>query len=250
MSKSGPVLDSASRTENVRGVRAPVSPPPTLTRTLDADVVPIALAVPEVPGYELLGVLGRGGMGVVYQARHLALNRAVALKMLLAGLHADPVEVARFNFEAKALARIRHPNIVELYEVGWHRSTPFMVLEYVEGGTLAERLGDKPMPSREAAEIIQTLARALEVVHRQGLLHRDLKPSNILLQSDGPGSPVVFKIGDFGLARPIGEKRQLTRTGFVVGTPNYMAPEQLIAQSEQVGPATDVSLWVSFFIRC
>lgn len=247
MSVSGSPTDPLTRTRNVRGLQP--NPLAGMQAVDEATQnVPLAEAVahcPEMPGYEILGILGRGGMGVVYKARQKALNRVVALKMLLHGVHADAAEVARFNFEAEALARLHHPNIVEVYEVGWQRGQPFMALEFVEGGSLGDRLNDRPLPPRQAATIVLSLARALELIHRQGLIHRDIKPSNIFVQS---GPPVVFKLGDFGLARIVGEKPLLTRTGFVVGTPEYMAPEQLLDPSDQVGPGADIyALGVVFY---
>jgi serine/threonine-protein kinase len=134
-----------------------------------------------IPGYELLGTLGRGGMGVVYKARQLSLNRVVALKMILAGSHADPEELARFRSEAEAVARIQHPHIVQIYEIGTHEGLPFFSLEFCSGGALLRKIDATPQPPRDGAELVATLARAIHEVHRQGIVHRDLKPANILL---------------------------------------------------------------------
>jgi eukaryotic-like serine/threonine-protein kinase len=137
--------------------------------------------LPLIPGYEITGVLGEGGMGIVYQARHIALNRPVALKMIRAGAYAGERERARFQAEAEVVARLRHPNIVQVYEVGAHDGRPFLALEFVEGGSLASRLKSTPQPPRQAAQLVETLARAVDYAHQQGVVHRDLKPANILL---------------------------------------------------------------------
>jgi eukaryotic-like serine/threonine-protein kinase len=194
------------------------SPPPTI----------------QVPGYEILGILGRGGMGIVYQARHLQLKRLVALKMIRAGEQADEVELARFRVEAEAVARLQHPNIVQIYEVAEHQGQPFCSLEFVAGGTLATRLAGTPQPPRQAAEWARTLAWAMDAAHERGIVHRDLKPHNVLLTEDGS-----LKITDFGLAKRLDADDGQTRTGAVMGTPAYMAPEQAAGQKE-VGPQADV----------
>jgi WD40 repeat protein len=190
---------------------------------------------PEVAGYEILHVLGRGGMGVVYQARHVKLNRTVALKMILAGGHAQPGEVARFRTEAAAVARLQHPHIVQIHEVGEQEGRPFLSLELVDGGSLAQRISDTPLPAREAAHLVETLSRAMHYAHQQGIIHRDLKPQNVLFTTAG-----VPKIMDFGLAKRLGEDAGLTRTGEVLGTPSYMAPEQTTGEPSTIGPVTDV----------
>jgi WD40 repeat protein/tRNA A-37 threonylcarbamoyl transferase component Bud32 len=188
-----------------------------------------------VPGYEILGELGRGGMGVVYKARHLKLNRIVALKMILAGGHASPDDLARFHREAKAVARLQHPNIVQVYEVGTQEDRPFFSLEYVPGGSLADRLDGKPWPAAQAAALLHALARAMYAAHKQDIVHRDLKPANVLLTA--AGEP---KITDFGLAKRLdGAETVRTQTGAVMGTPSYMAPEQAGGKGD-IGPAADV----------
>src|SRR5262249_31756125 len=136
---------------------------------------------PAVPGYDILDVLGRGGMGVVYKARQVNLNRLVALNMLLARAHAGPMQLARFATEAETLARLQHPNIVQIYEVGEHDGLPFFSLEYVDGVSLSQKISGKPQPPREAAELVERLARAMAVAHERGIIHRDLKPANVLL---------------------------------------------------------------------
>ncbi|HWG43464.1 MAG TPA: protein kinase, partial [Gemmataceae bacterium] len=195
--------------------------------------------LPRVSGYVILGVLGRGGMGVVYQARHLKLNRLVALKMILSGSYAGPEELVRFHAEAEAVARLQHPNIVQIFDVGEHAETdgpthPFMALEYVEGGTLARKAGASPLAARDAAGIVEVLARAMHYAHQRGIVHRDLKPANVLLAADG-----TPKITDFGLAKHLETPSGQTQTGQVMGTPEYMAPEQAAGQVRAIGPATD-----------
>jgi eukaryotic-like serine/threonine-protein kinase len=189
-----------------------------------------------VAGYEILKELGRGGMGVVYKARQKGLNRLVALKMVLAGAHAGEKQLARFHIEAEAVARLKHPNIVQIYEVGEHDGLPFFSLEYVDGGSLGDRIDDKPLPGRQAAELLSKLAHAMHEAHQHGIVHRDLKPANVLLTSDG-----VPKITDFGLAKRLeeGETGQ-TQSGTLMGTPSYMAPEQARGESRHSGPLADV----------
>jgi serine/threonine protein kinase len=140
--------------------------------------------LPDIAGYEVLGEIGRGGMGVVYQARHRALRRLVALKMILAGPYATPEEVRRLQVEAEAIARVQHPNIVQIYEVGVHDGRPYLALEYVDGERLDRRIAGTPQPARPAAQLIETLARAVHAAHQTGIIHRDLKPANILLTED------------------------------------------------------------------
>ena len=150
--------------------------------------VPVILPAPRQVGeYEILTEVGRGGMGVVYKARHRGLQRPAALKMVLAGEFASPSQELRFRLEAELAARVRHPNIVQVYEIGSYEGRPFLALEWVEGGSLADRLDGKPWPPGEAAALIETLARAIHVAHGEGVVHRDLKPANILLQKDEGG---------------------------------------------------------------
>jgi WD40 repeat protein len=210
-------------------------------------------AWPDVPGYEVLGVLGRGGTAVVYKARQRGLNRLVALKVILGGAHASPAEQARFRAEAEAVARLHHPNIVQVHEVGEHRGLPFFSLEYCPGGSIAQRLNGTPLEPARAAELVEVLARAVQHAHENGVVHRDLKPANILLSfsRDPEGSAAaalpsgsrlneaIPKIADFGLARRL-DVTGATATGAVMGTPSYMAPEQAQGRTREVGPATDV----------
>jgi WD40 repeat protein len=196
-----------------------------------------------VGGYELLGEIARGGMGVVYKARQVSPNRLVALKMILAGGFADPGRRARFLAEGDAIARLQHPNIVQIHEVGQHDGLPFLVLEYVCGGNLADRLGGVPQPPPQAAALIETLARAVHHAHAHGVVHRDLKPANILLSEYGQP-----KITDFGLARH--ERSELTATGEMLGTPSYMAPEQATGASQAAGPAADIWALGAILYEC
>ena len=221
------------RWRRIRRVRADLDaffPPPRETTP-----PPDWTSLPSVPGYEMEAVLGRGGMGVVFRARHVRLNRRVALKMLLAGAYAAPHERARFQREAEAVAGLRHPNIVQVYDVGDCDGRPYFTMEYVEGGSLAHKLAGAPQPARQAAQLVATLAAAVHAAHTRGIVHRDLKPANVLLAEDG--TPMV---ADFGLARRQDDGAGLTYTGEAVGTPGYMAPEQALGRPDTVGPATDI----------
>ena len=191
--------------------------------------------LPEVPGYAVEAVLGHGGMGVVFRARHLRLDRVVALKMALAGAYAGPLERERFQREAEAVARLRHPNVVQVYDVGDAGGRPYFTMEFVEGGSLAQKLAGAPQPAHQATQLLATLSGAVQAAHQAGIVHRDLKPSNVLLTADG--NP---KISDFGLARKLGGEPGLTRTGLALGTPSYMAPEQARGNPDAVSPAIDV----------
>ena len=197
-----------------------------------------------MPGYEILRELGRGGMGVVYQARHTKLHRVVALKMILAGSHAGAADLARFQTEAEAIARLRHANIVQVYEVSEHEGKPFFSLEFCGGGSLEKKLNGTPLPAREAAALVETLARAMQAAHEQHVIHRDLKPANVLLAEDG-----TPKITDFGLAKKLDEAGQ-TASGAIMGTPSYMAPEQAGGKSGEIGPAADVYALGAILYEC
>ncbi len=186
-----------------------------------------------LPGYERHGELGRGGMGVVYKARQAKLNRVVALKMILSGVHAGEDDLARFRTEAEAIARLQHPNIVQVHEIGEHDGKPFFSLEFCSGGSLEKQLDGTPRTPVAAAELVRTLAAGVQAAHDHHILHRDLKPANVLLAEDG--SP---KITDFGLAKKMDDQSGATRTGSIMGTPSYMAPEQAEARKD-IGPAAD-----------
>jgi eukaryotic-like serine/threonine-protein kinase len=203
--------------------------------TLDAGAPPPVRPLPRVDGYEILDVLGSGGMGVVYKARQVALDRPVALKMVLAGAGAGPDERGRFKDEAEAVARLQHPNIVQIYEVGEQDGCPYLALEFVSGGTLSQQLGGAPLPPRRAAQLLRELAAAVHHAHRRGVLHRDLKPANVLLTPEG-----TPKIADFGLAKRLDAEGGRTETGAVLGSPSYMAPEQADGRTRAVTTATDV----------
>ena len=190
-----------------------------------------APARPSVPGYEILSELGRGGMGVVYKARQVALGRDVALKMILGGHGSSPQVQARLRSEAELVARLTHPNIVQIHEVGEAGGLPFLAMEFVNGGTLARN----QLPPREVASLLATLAGAVHAAHARNVVHRDLKPANVLLTADG-----VPKIADFGLARGLDTDSRQTISGEVLGTPSYMAPEQAAGSLAGVGPAADV----------
>jgi serine/threonine-protein kinase len=188
-----------------------------------------------VPGYEIVGELGRGGMGVVYKARQISLNRWVALKMVLSGAHAGHAQLARFRAEAQAVADLQHPNIVHIYEIGLCEGLPYFSLEFVEGGSLADKVHRRPQPPREAAFLVETLARAMSYAHQRGIIHRDLKPANVLLSASG-----LPKITDFGLAKRLEGDSSQTKSGALLGTPSYMSPEQARGDVHVIGPLADV----------
>jgi tRNA A-37 threonylcarbamoyl transferase component Bud32 len=213
--------------------------------------VPPATGLPQVPGYEVEAVLGWGGMGVVYKARHLALKRTVALKMLAVG-HLNPAERARFRAEAEAVARLQHANIVQIHEVGEADGQPFFALEFVAGGSLAERLAGKPLSPRDAAGLVAALAEAMHLAHSRNLVHRDLKPANVLLAgaADTPVGQCQPKVTDFGLARQLDAESSQTFDGVVLGTPSYMAPEQAEGRARSAGPSADVYALGAILYEC
>ncbi|MBX9678153.1 MAG: protein kinase [Gemmataceae bacterium] len=202
---------------------------------------PAQPGLPSIPGYDIHAELGRGGMGVVYRARHQQLGRTVAIKMIRSGAFASSHELERFESEARAVARLQHPNIVQIFEVGVHRERPgatpfpFMALEYLEGKNLSQEIHSAPLSPRRAATLAVCIADALQHAHEKGIVHRDLKPANILLNKDG-----LPKITDFGLAKHLDLDSDNTATGEVMGTPEFMAPEQAIGAAKLVGPAADV----------
>jgi serine/threonine protein kinase len=197
-------------------------------------VLPGRAALPSIPGYDILEEIDSGGMGVVYKARNKQLGIVVALKVVRGGKGEEPNVLARFRVEARAVARLNHPHVVRLYEYGQHLGLPYFTMEYVEGGSLADKLGGGPLPPLEAATLLVTLARTMHYVHEQHIVHRDLKPANVLLAADG-----TPKVADFGLAKHLDRDFKLTRTKTVMGTASYMAPEQ-IGGAKEVGHAADV----------
>ena len=202
---------------------------------------------PRLPGYDVLGLAGRGGMGSVYQARQLGLDRIVAVKVLPAGT--DPRIVARFAAEARSAASLKHAHIAAIYDVSGDAAQPYYVMEYARHGTLADRLAGRPQPPRDAAVLIADIADAVQHCHDQGLIHRDLKPANILL-ADADGQ-VVPKISDFGLVKRTGaDEAKLTKTGEILGTPSYMAPEQASGVCTNVGPAADIYALGTVLYEC
>jgi serine/threonine protein kinase len=264
----------AAEDEVVRRLKRSRRGPALLSSTMIGDstqsgspnLADVDSAWPNVPGYEFIGVLGHGGMGIVYKARQLALQRIVALKMLRNWARAGEKELARFRAEADAIARLQHPNIVQIYDVGDVDGRPYFVLEYVAGGSLAEQLNGTPQAARPAAQFVEVLAGAVQAAHASGVVHRDLKPANILLiapQQDnaevddglrGPNGLTASggllnadsKIADFGVAKCADDEsdaqpqRGLTVTGDLLGTPSYMAPEQAAPIGPPVGPAADI----------
>jgi len=218
------------------------------TRAVPTDLTPVeSREYPEIPGYEILGICGHGGMGVVYRARQLGANRLVALKMIRDLEHASPTERLRFQIETEAVARLQHPHIVQLYEAGEVRGQPFFSLEFCDGGTLAEQLKKQRPTPQEAAALIETLARAMHYAHLRGVVHRDLKPGNVLLT----GAERVAKITDFGLAKRIdAEAREVSQSGAIMGTGAYMAPEQAAGRVRDTGPAADVYALGALMYEC
>jgi eukaryotic-like serine/threonine-protein kinase len=184
--------------------------------------------------YEIVGEIGRGGMGVIYKARQKDLDRPVAIKMILSSQLASPQQVERFTAESRAMARLHHPNIVRIHETGAVNGQHFFVMEFITGPSLAEELRKGRIGPERAAQLVALVARAVQHLHEQGIVHRDLKPSNVLL--DEKGQPYVT---DFGLVKMLGSSNQTT-TGAILGTPAYMAPEQATGRPDQVGPHSDV----------
>ncbi len=211
--------------------------PPTAERATEPYLPPQAPEVflPDVPGYEIERELDSGGMGVVYKARHRRLNLPVALKMIRAGRAAGLGELAQLHIEARAVAALDHPHVVRIYDYGEYQGLPYFSMEFLDGGSLADRLRGRRLAAAEAARLIETLARAIHAVHQRGIIHRDLKPANILLTADG-----AAKIADFGLAKRLDEDQGLTETGAAMGTASYMAPEQAEGRKDRIGPLADV----------
>lgn len=227
----------AEKGEPAGGASAPTLAGPPVPMSMPPSLAPTKAPARRFGNYDLIEAIARGGMGVVYKARHLKLNRIVALKMILSGQFADDLEVQRFYSEAEAAAKLRHPNIVGIHDVGECERQHFFSMDYIEGKSLADLLKDQALPPRQAAEIVQTLASAMHYAHQEGVVHRDLKPSNVLL--DAAGSPLIT---DFGLAKQVsgGSRSHMTMTGTVVGTPSYMPPEQAQGRIEEIGVRSDV----------
>ncbi len=218
-------------------VTIPPSDEPSELATLPPDArstLEIGSEVRYFGDYELLEEIARGGMGVVYKARQVGLNRIVALKMILAGQLASETDVKRFHTEAEAAARLDHSGIVPIHEVGCHEGQHYFSMSYVQGESLAAKLDAGPLPPREAAALVGAVTEAIQYAHQHGVIHRDLKPANILLGEDGQP-----RVTDFGLAKRVEEEGGLTATGVVLGTPSFMSPEQA-AGTKEVGPATDI----------
>ncbi|MFN5466920.1 MAG: protein kinase domain-containing protein [Pirellulaceae bacterium] len=210
----------------------PAQSPSTTSEPLNTHRAPRTIA-----SYTIEGILGRGGMGIVYRARQNKLGRPVALKMVLGGAHATEQALDRFIIEAKAVAHLQHPNIVQIFEVGEYDNLPFFSLEFVNGSSLDRYLNGKPLSQDEAAKLMITLCEAMQYAHNNGILHRDLKPANVLLTKEG-----VPKITDFGLAKNLEEQAdesKSTSDGTIMGTPSYMSPEQARGAVHELGPATD-----------
>jgi serine/threonine protein kinase len=252
-----------------------------ISRRTSEQTVPEA-GWPALPGYEILGELARGGMGIVYKARQLRLNRLVAIKMILTGPLAGPAELTRFQREAEAVACLQHPNIVQIFEVGEHHGRPFLALEHVAGGSLDRRLAGTPQPPAVAAALVEMLARAVHAAHQAGIVHRDLKPANVLLAGAAGGNAtegvpdgaadtpardrgtareegtarrpfpedLIPKITDFGLAKRLDVDSGQTPSHAVLGTPSYMAPEQALGRPQQVGTAADVYALGAILYEC
>jgi YD repeat-containing protein len=195
----------------------------------------VPLVLPVLPGYDVLAELGRGGMGIVYQARDLATGQLVAIKMLHEAQEADIKRLARFHAEMLVLGRLNHPHVVRLLQVGERKGSPYLVMELLTGGNLMAKLGEQPQPARDAALLVEKLAHAIQAAHEQKIVHRDLKPANVLLTAEGEP-----KVTDFGLAKLLDTEVRLTTSGAVMGTPAYMAPEQAGGDTRAIGPATDI----------
>jgi serine/threonine protein kinase len=226
------IIDAVFRENPTEIGTPPVSSTPTTPWTTQSHS---ASFLPEIPGYEILHQLAPGGMGVVFRARDLAADRTVALKMIRSGIHAEPHEKARFRLESEAIASLNHPNVVQIFGYGDWQGMPYLVMEFAEGGSLAQLVDSGPLAFDRAAEMVERLSGAVQFVHEKGILHRDLKPANILLSSAG-----VPKVADFGLAKRLDFDQGLTQTQAILGTASYMAPEQAAGTRQGLGPAVDI----------
>jgi WD40 repeat protein/tRNA A-37 threonylcarbamoyl transferase component Bud32 len=242
-------IDAVRRLDDLAGQEAETPAPPALPST-GATLLAGPRAAPaedglRIPGYEILEELGRGGMGVVYKARQVKAGRLVALKMILAARHVSLADQVRFQIEAEAVARLQHPHVVQLHEVGEVEGRPFFSLEFCAGGGLDRRLKAGAPPPREAAALVEKLARAVHAAHLRGIVHRDLKPANVLLTAEGEP-----KVSDFGLAKRLDADSELSLSGQLMGTPHYMAPEQAAGRARDVGPAADVYALGAILYEC
>lgn len=201
--------------------------------------------LPSLPGFEILEELGRGGMGVVFKARQIDLDRIVAVKLIRTGPLAGTEEMERFRTEARAIARLSHPGVVQVFSFGQEENVLFLVMEYLPGGSLARRLAGRPLDPREAVVLIRDLARAVHAAHEARVVHRDLKPGNVLLDGDGKA-----RVSDFGLARLLDADVSQTASEMVLGTPDYMAPEQAAGRTREVGPPADVHALGAILYEC
>ena len=240
---SDPILESLRRALRPQYQR----PPSALKTLLLSSEIPRqnSTTKPNLVAYELLEELGRGGMGVVYRARDRRLGRTVALKIIKAEADIRPEVRDRFRCEAAAMACLHHPGIVQIFDVGDQDGAPFLTLEFVPGGTLAQKLRGAPLPPPSAAALLKGLAHAIAYAHRHGVLHRDLTPANVLVAADGRA-----KITDFGLAHLSSDMAALTQTGVVMGTPSYLSPEQADGQARVTGPATDIYALGAILYEC
>jgi serine/threonine protein kinase/WD40 repeat protein len=242
---AGANLDISPIADEVERLRSQTPTIPSFAAGESHGVGPI---LPIIPGYELLGEVGRGGMGVVYKARQTSLHRIVALKMLLQADAVTPETLQRFRTEADALARLQHPNIVTIYDINTFEDRPYFAMEYISGPSLASMIEGRPQDVQGAAWLVEVLARAMQAVHARGIIHRDLKPGNILLANAGnsdqelgvPLLSTIPKITDFGLAKDQNLRRSITQSGTLMGTPCYMAPEQVRSKKDNVGPSADI----------
>jgi serine/threonine protein kinase len=240
-----PELDRAWLEKAATGLEATAHFKPEEGRSEKSPEMPVEFATAQQHGlaagtkvageYEIVEQIGRGGMGVVYKARQSALNRLVAIKMILVGEHAGEAARQRFHVEAEAAARLEQEGIVRVYGFGIQAGLPYLVMEYVDGGSLKNRMDGAPWPSRQAGWLIERLARIIQAAHEKRIVHRDLKPANVLLTAQDH-----VKITDFGLARLLDESSALTQTGEVLGTPSYMAPEQARGHSKGAAESVDV----------
>jgi hypothetical protein len=238
--KAATVVEAAHTVDELPpSASAHASMPPASERP-----APLGEAVLAQPGYEVLGELGHGGMGVVFKARQIKAGHLVALKMILAGRHAEPDQLSRFRTEAEAIARLQHPHVVQVFEVGEHNGLPFFSLELCPGGSLDKKLAGTPVPPREAATLVAKLAQGVQAAHQARVLHRDLKPANVLLAANG-----TPKVTDFGLAKKL-DAQGVTLPGVIMGTPSYMAPEQASGAGAELGPVVDVYALGAILYEC